>query len=146
MTKQTYRGKELDVLLAHYTEQAAGLRDVYNYEFKWFSGYLTLQLALAGWLTAHPINGQLQRIGIFCANIALLIVCTGMINGLRSRRREIRTTIRNINTALGFYEVGAYVQGIAISPEPPSARRFLWHMSGCLIGFAGSTITLFASL
>jgi hypothetical protein len=130
------------ILLTRYKEQAAHLRDLNQYDLRFFGGFLTIQLVMAGWFAAHPSN-IFVAIGIFVIDLALLAVCIKIMRANRRRRHEIRDTIININEAFGLYTPGIYLLDKPINPPPPKATPLIWLEVGCYVGVVGVAIALF---
>src|SRR5258708_24408070 len=99
MDKPVYEDNRCEILTTRYKEQAAHLRDLNQYDLRVFGGFLTIQLALASWLTIHAPDRWLARRAILAIDMALLTVCLMFIRANRRRRDEIRLTILNINAA-----------------------------------------------
>jgi uncharacterized membrane protein YfcA len=132
------------ILETRYKEQAAHLRDLNQYDFRVFGGFLTIQLALGSWFATHPPDSWLPRSGVLVIDLALLIVCAQLLRGNRRRRDEIRTTILRINEAFGLYTAGIYLSEKAINPPPPEPGGIIWFVIGCCVSFIGVALALFA--
>jgi hypothetical protein len=133
-----------NTLLARYTQQAEHLRHLDGWDLKVTSGFLTVQIILAGWLSLHTDHTLSQRFAISVIDLSLLIACLGSLLGSKRRRKEVRTTILNINDALGLYTAGRYLADRAINPEPPTVG-IRWYEFAAAVGFAGAVFILWAN-
>jgi hypothetical protein len=140
--KPLYQDRKCQILETRYKEQAAHLRDLNQYEFRFFGGFLTVQLVVASWFATHP-NNIFVAVGIFIIDLALLAVCIQILRATRRRRDEIRETVININEAFGLYTPGIYLPDRAINPSPPKSAGYIWLAVGCCVGVVGVAIALF---
>ena len=146
MDKPVYEDNRREILETRYKEQAAHIRDMNQYDLRVFGGFLTIQLVLASWIVAHPINSIYGTFSVLAIDSALLVVCLKFIAANRRRRDEIRTTILNINEAFGLYAKDIYLPGKAINPPAPPASRFIWFHVGCWVGFLGVVLALLGGI
>jgi hypothetical protein len=137
-----YQDMKCQILMTRYKEQAAHLRDLNQVDLRFFGGFLTIQLVMAGWFAAHPSSIFVAG-GVFVIDLALLVVCINIMRINRRRRHEIRDTIININVAFGLYTPGIYLLEKPINPDPPKAASLIWLELGGYFGFAGLVIALF---
>jgi len=98
MEKPLDQRRKCQILETRYKEQAANLRDLNQYDFRLFGGFLTVQLVVASWFAAHP-SSIFVVVGLFLIDLALLAVCIRIMWIHRQRRNEIRETIIRINEA-----------------------------------------------
>jgi hypothetical protein len=144
--KPVYEDNRCEILTTRYREHAAYLRDLNQYDLRVVGGFLTIQLALASWLTIQAPGGLIAKIALFVIDLALLAVCLQIIHANRRRRGEIRSTIVNLNEAFGLYEPGVYLSGKAIDMRPPHIARFIRFDVVCWVGVVGVALALFAGI
>lgn len=104
--EQAYKGHEFEALKMRYEDQVELLREITKLDLQIFSGYLTLQIALGGWLIAHPLQSLMMQIGMLLIDAALAAIAGYLHYSHFHRRREAVDTIKNLNRALGFTEQG----------------------------------------
>jgi hypothetical protein len=106
MEKLPVSDNRTDILLKRYEQHAEHLRALDLFDLRVTSGFLTLQILLAGWLYAHPAQPLSSKMAIILIDLVLFLGCIGGLRGSSARRREIRGTIWNVNEALGLYSAG----------------------------------------
>lgn len=144
-------GDRLDILKTRYSEQAANLRDLNQYDLKVVGGFITIQLALAAWFANNPLNDWVPKLAILALDFALLFVCIFVIDGSRQRRFTIGQTIRNINAALELTTPGFYLPNKPLNPpeDDPDSSRARWRGtvvfgSACSVSFIAFVFMVFA--
>ena len=145
MEKPLDQRRKCQILETRYKEQAANLRDLNQYDFRLFGGFLTVQLVVAGWFAAHP-SSIFVAVGLFLIDLALLAVCIRIMWIHRQRRNEIRETIIRINEAFELYTPDIYLRDKAINPPPKESAGFIWPAVACGVGVVGVAIALFVPL
>ena len=100
-----------DVLKLRFEDQVALLRKLTEVDLQVFGGYLTVSLAFGSWVSQNPIKDHLSILGLIIISLVLAISSTTLLLFNFKRRVEIVATIKNINTALGYDTVGAFVEG-----------------------------------
>ena len=92
-------------------------------DFKVFSGYLTLQVALCSFIIYKaPGMSFVAKIGFSLIDIVLAWACFKLLRNHWYRRKEIVETIKNCNEYLGYNEVGFYLKDKAINGK--TVNRF----------------------
>jgi len=76
---KAYVGNEFDALRIRYEDQLNHLRILTSYDFRIFSGFLTLQLIIAGWLAKSPITSVWSQLGICSINATLAVIAIGLL-------------------------------------------------------------------
>lgn len=142
MTK-VYVGYEFEALKIRYQDQLELLRTLTRYDFRIFSGFLTLQLILGGWLAKTPIPGTWAKIGLLVINASLALLACVLLYNQYKRRLEVITIVRNISEAFGFNEKGVYLSDKSIDVVGPIRPWFLWYILGIVIAFGGFCLILF---
>jgi hypothetical protein len=112
--------QKFESLKFHLEQQTQNLRNMTQIDLTIMSGYMTLQIALGGWLV-RPAQGIAApfgvRIGLSITDLALAIVATWLLLNSRLRRGEVIQTIHNLNEALGYDEVGFYLPDRKINAD-----------------------------
>jgi len=133
--------RNLDVLRLRYEDQAESLRDMLKLDVQLFIAYMTVQLALGGWIADKSPASGLVRIALGCADFAISwIVFTYFLNS-DARRDESTQVIRNINDALKFNAPGIYLADRTINPPP---IELPWLKKFRSVFLVGSLISLLA--
>lgn len=138
-----YRGHEFEALKVRYEDQLQLLRALTTYDFRIFGGFITIELILGGWFSAHPVLSLWGKIGIFMINAALALIACILLFFQFRRRQEVIATVRNISEAFGFTQSGIYLPDKAINVEGRTRPWFMWYMIGILIAVLGFCIILF---
>ena len=136
--------KKIEILLVRYQEHAAHIRHLDNFDVRIFGGFISIQLALAGWFATHSIDGVFAKFGLSLVNFSLLLACLMILRGSHKRRKEVVQVIWNISEALGLDRVGTYLPNKAINPQH-HVRQFWWYEIGTCFGFMGTMFVLWFS-
>jgi len=142
--KEFYLDKKTEVLLTRYQEHAAHIRHLDNFDVKISGGFISIQIAFAGWLAAHPVQGAVVKVGLTVVNVSLLLTFIVIIVGSRIRRKEIVKVILNISEALGLDRSGTYLPNKPINSayHPKPFGWYWWYAIGSSIGFVGTSLVL----
>ncbi|MFZ4701891.1 MAG: hypothetical protein ACOYMG_17735 [Candidatus Methylumidiphilus sp.] len=116
MTKP-YEGKEFEALKLRYDDHVALLRKLTDLDLQIFGGYLTLALGFGSWASQHPQRGPWVILGLLLIAFALSLATAALLHYNFRRRKEAVETLKNINMALGYEAVGAYIEGKKINAE-----------------------------
>ena len=138
-----YKGHEFEALKVRCEDQLQLLRTLTTYDFRIFSGFITLELLLGGWLSTHPVLSFWGRIGLLVINTALASIACILLYYQFLRRREVIATVRNISEAFGFTQSGTYLPDRAINVEGGIRPWCIWYIVGILIALLGFCIILF---
>jgi hypothetical protein len=110
-----------------------------------FTGYITIQLVLGGWLTQYPVGDPLLKLGLFFVDLTLAGVAGWLLYFDYIRRTEVVGTIKNLNDALGFTKPNIYLQDKAIN-APTIFRPWVYgYLVGVITGALGVSLIIFAS-
>ena len=74
-----YEGNEFEALKVRYEDQVKLLRFMTQIDLRIFSGYMTLQLALAAWLAANPPSGIFATIGILIVKVMVKLLLLRLV-------------------------------------------------------------------
>lgn len=140
-----YKGHEFDALKLQFETQTLLLRTLTDIDLRIFTGYITVQLLLGGWLSRYSPQNLWLKMGIFVIDLTLTGIAYWLLNNNYMRRKEAATTVGNLNEALGFMEPGIYIQGKAVN-APTSFRPWVYgYRIGLLAGVIGIMFILFPS-
>ncbi len=136
--------RSLEFLKLRYQDQVELLRFLTSLELKVIFGYFTVVTAVVAWLTTkapESFNGQI----VLSAVIGFSTICVVYyLYSQKKRRDEAVETIVNLNSAMGLYEVGKYLDNKAINP--PSKYRPLFPVYLiAIVGVCLSSIYLLLS-
>jgi hypothetical protein len=134
--------RDPDILITRFEQHAEQLRHLDIYDVKIAGGFLTVQLLLGSWFAANPIGGLETRLSLIVIDAAFFAVCWMIIRASRTRRREARTIMQNINVALGLDRVGTYLPDRSIYPSLDLPPRFYGYEVGLVVAFIGAAVIL----
>ena len=103
--------KRFDALKLRFDDQVSLLRKLTDVDLQVFGGYLTIFLAFGSWLSQHPTKELYAILGLTVISATLAVSTSFLLFFNFKRRVEIVGTIKNLNEALGFEEVGTYISG-----------------------------------
>ena len=140
-----YQGHEFEALKLRYEDQVELLRTMTTLDHQVFTGYMTIQLVLGGWLTQYPVGDTLLKLGLFFIDLTLSGVAGWFLYNNYRRRTEVVRTVKNLNDALGFTEPNIYLQDRAIN-APTIFRPWVYgYLVGVVTGALGVSLIIFAS-
>jgi hypothetical protein len=113
----------LETLRIRYEDQVELLRALTHIDLRIFSGYITIQLFLGSWIATHPIRTPWARLGLLGIDFALALVAAVLLYNQYLRRTEAVETVKRLNEALGYTELGVFLQDRRINPEPQETPR-----------------------
>jgi len=121
-----------------YVDHVELLRTMTKLDLEIFGGYMTIQLALGSFfLTKKAIFGWSTAFGMLILDAALAVIAWVLLRNNALRRKEAIVTLKNVMTAMGFYQEGAYLADKAIN-EPEKVRLWgPWYQIGVLVGYIG---------
>lgn len=138
-----FEGHEFDALKLRYEDQVELLRYLTQFDFRIFTAFFAVQLAMGGWLAAHPAPTQAVQCGLATIDVVLAALSVKLLHNQHCRRQEVQATIKNINTALGFNEIGIYLEGQALNPTYERRLWFKWYALGVVVATTGLLVILF---
>jgi hypothetical protein len=108
---------QIDVLKMKYNDHTADLRFRTELDFKILSGFVTVDLVLAAWLSQYALDSWIYRLGF-----AVLVLAIGGVSAMllirnTKRRSIVIRTLWRINTALELTKIGAYLEKHTINPK-----------------------------
>lgn len=130
-----YQGHEFEALKMRYEDQVELLRTMTKLDIQVFSGYVTIQLALAAWFGAHGLKSLPIKIGMFSLDLAFSGIAALFLWSHYQRRIEAIETVKHLVQALGFTEKDVYLKGSAINAPATKSRPFWQFFVGGIIVF-----------
>jgi len=139
--------EQIEILKEKYLDHAEDLRFRTNFDFKLLSGFVTLNLVLAAWLTKNPLSTLWFKIGfvIFASGICGVAI---MLFQRNYRRRKVVVEIMyNLNDALGFDKDGVFRDKGPINPKSnlKTTHWFPWYASAVLIFLLAQVFIIFGT-
>jgi hypothetical protein len=135
-----FEGHEFDALRLNFEHQVQNLRYITRLDLQVFGGYLTLQLALGGWLSQAKLPNPQAKVGMLLIDLALAVIAAKLLLNSSQRRKEVVATLRNLNE-----ERGAYLEDRAIN-APTKLRLWLpWYLAGIAVVFVGVCLVILAA-
>jgi hypothetical protein len=138
--------QRFEALKMRYEDQVKLLRFMTKLDAQIFGVYFTLQLAFGSFLVRlapPPYFGS--RIGIATIDFTLALIAFIFLHNNFRRRKEAGATLKNVMTAIGFYEAGIY-----LSTPLNAASKYRawgpWYVAGIVLAFAGVMLVLFTGL
>lgn len=127
--------QRFDALKLRYSDQTELNRFLTSFDFKVFSGFISLQLVIAGWYVTQyeKFNSLSDKtsfgidIGLLTLDTILLLVALILLESNLARRISVVGTIKNINEALGFTKCGTYLADRAINAPHTFAPWARWY-------------------
>ncbi len=133
--------QDFEILKLRYTDQVELTRYMSSLELKVLFGYFASIGALVAWLTTK-VQDKVSSLGFLVAVVVIATSCVVLyLASMKRRRNEAVETIRNLNEALGYTEVGRFVDGKAINAKHPShivysSTFYVYIVSVVLVGMA----------
>ncbi len=121
------------------------LRTLVQKDLTLFSGYITLQLILAGWIASNPLPGTWLKVGIFLIDLTLAIIVAMLMYKNDIRRAISVEDLANFSDALGFSVKGAYLEGMALQSRPKKRSSFWWYIGAIAVTVISVAIVIFAA-
>ena len=135
---------EINILTAKYLDICEDLRFRKTYDFKVMSGFITLNLVLAAWLTNNPLQGIYLKVGFAIFMFGLSAIACALFYENYRRRNVVVATLKNINTALEFNKAGAYGLSEPINTtENVHIRWIKWYCLTVLFFFCATMFIVF---
>ena len=140
-----YKGHEFEALRLRYEDQVELLRALTNLDMKIFTGFITVQLVLGGWISAYPISDVFVQTGLFLIDIVFAFLAGRLLYNQFKRRKEVINTVKNLNEALGFNKSGTYLPDRAINATSSTRPWFWWYIIGICVATFGLSLILFGA-
>ena len=138
-----YKGHEFESLKLRYEDQVVLLRALTALDIKIFTGFITIQFILGGWISTQPIDSLSIKVGLLLIDIVLAGIAGKLLYNQYIRRKEAIETVKNLNEALGYTQKGIYLNNKAINPEGRTRPWIEWYIIGIVVGVIGFVLILF---
>jgi hypothetical protein len=135
--------QRFEALKMRYEDQVKLLRFMTQLDAQVFGVYFTLQLALGSFLARPALPPHLGvKIGLATIDFTVALIAFIFLHNNFHRRKEIGAALKNVMTALGFYEPGVF---LSTPLNAPSKYRAWgpWYVVGVALAFAGVMLVLF---
>lgn len=142
-----YQNHEFEALRCRFEDQTELLYRLTLIDLRIFSGYITLQLALAAWISIHrsEIEIPTMRAGLLVIDLALAVVAAALLYNNYKRRKEVTGTVKNCNEALGYNDSGVYLDERPLN-APTKFRPWAgWYYLGIIVSVVGVAMVLFGT-
>lgn len=114
-------------------------------DFKVFSGYLTLQVALCSFIIYKaPEMAMWTKIGFTLIDFVLSLVAAMMLYSHYCRRAEVVETIKNCNEFLKYNEKGFYLEDKAINGKTKNRFWFPIYFIAVIFAYIAFVVILFS--
>jgi hypothetical protein len=134
---------KLQCLTAMFANQVEYLRFLGNIDLRIFTGYIMLQLILAGWLSKFASAISAAKFGILLIDLSLSVVGAFLLVMNNKRRSEALKTFKNVIDAMGFLEPGEYIDKKPLFAGKRAPSSLPWYLTSIVISTIGVSIVLF---
>ena len=140
------KAEQLKILKAKYLDHAEDLRFRTNYDFKVISGFVTVNLAVAAWITKFRLESAPHKIGFTALVVALAGVTIVLLQRNFRRRRIVVQIIQNINDAFRFDEKGVYRECGPINPPENQITTYWlpWYVCTIILFLLAQLFIIYA--
>jgi hypothetical protein len=136
---------KLERLKLAFENQTSYLALFTTVDFKLFVGYITLQLAFAGWMVTSTLGKTFNSIhcGLLLVDFAIAVAAWGLLNKNHSRRDDEIGKLRNICEALGYHKPGEFLSnGEPLFKRTISRPSLKWYRFVIVTIWVGVTLVL----
>ena len=129
----------LEILRMGYQNQLEYLRMMSDLDLKLFTGYITLQIVLGGWLAKSPVEGLSIKVGLMVIDLAMAFIGIVAFRVNQERRAEAARVLGNLADALGFTVPGVFLPDRPIQesvPIRPWTRMYYFTVAVGVVGIA----------
>lgn len=132
-----------ECLTAGFNNQVEYLRFLGNVDLRIFTGYITLQLILAGWLSKLASIAFVAKLGFLLVDLSLSVVAAFLLVMNDKRRSAAHATFFNILDAMGFRDPGAYLPEKTLFAGMRVTSSLPWYLASIGISTIGVSLVLF---
>lgn len=136
--------QKVEAIKYRHQDQSNLLQKMTDVDLKVFISFLTLQLALGGFITQLNLAAE-SKYGLFILDISLFLVCTILLFNNYKRRKETVGTLKNCNKALGYDTDSAYIEGEKINSPTIFRPWFWWYIIAMILSVIGILVVLSAN-
>jgi hypothetical protein len=134
---------KLQSIMAGFNNQVEYLRVLGNIDLRIFTGYITLQLILAGWLSKLQSATYVAKLGFLLIDLSLSVVAAFLLVMNDKRRSAALKTFINIIDAMGFNEPGEYLPEKPLFAGKRAPSSLPWYLVSIVISTIGVSLVLF---
>lgn len=129
--------EQMDLLKEKYLDHAEDLRFRTGFDFKLLSGFITLNLVLAAWLSKYPLSTGWYKAGFVIFVGGLCFVAILLFHRNNRRRKVVVEIMHNLNDAFGFDKDGVYRDNGPINPKSnlKTTYWFRWYICVVILFF-----------
>jgi hypothetical protein len=139
-----YKGKEFEAIELEFKDNTERLYRMTMIDLRIFSGFITLQLLLGGWMAKDGADiGPALRVAFAAIDISLAYVAIALLRNNSLRRKETSEIVQNCARALGFCETGIYLKDRALNPKLTLRIWKNYYYYGILVALVGFLFVLF---
>lgn len=138
--------QKFEAIKYRHEDQSRLLQKISDVDLKLFTGIVTIQLILGGFISndISKFENIIIKIGLLSIDLAICIICGSLLYKNYKRREEAVRTLKNCNQALGFNEKEYYISG-AINAQGENIN-WLWHyILAVCVSFIGIGLLLFSN-
>ena len=135
--------EKMEIIKYRHEDQSALLQAMTNIDIRIFSGFLTLQLLLGGFIVQADNLSFINKLGLLLIDTSIAMVITSLLYRNNQRRKEVVETISNCNTALKLNEVGFYFLDEKINADTKFRPWYPLYFIAVVISLIGVGIILF---
>ena len=145
--KESKKMNKLERLKVAFETQTRYLALFTTVDFKLFIGYITLQLALAGWMVNGVLGKEIIPIaGLLLVDTAIAIAAWALLWKNHTRRVQEIAKLNNICEAMGYYEENEFdnlPENSSLFGEKGKSRSALgWYVFVIVLMWIGVTAVL----
>jgi hypothetical protein len=136
---------KLERLKIAFDSQTEYLARLTNVDFKLFIGYVTLQLAFAGWMRSGLQGNTLSfiHVGLLLVDITIAVTTLVLLHKNHDRRNEEIEKLHNICEALGYCNPGEFLPDKALfGPKTRSRPSLNWYFFAIFAIWLGVSLVL----
>ena len=135
--------QKFEALMARYRDQVELMRALTKIDLQVFSGFITLQIVVVGWLLEHPIEECVLKSGSAIIDLTLTLVAVVLLTNNYFRRKETKRTLDNVMTALRFDEPDFYSLGQPLNPKYTFRPWLPFYLTAVIATFVVVLLALF---
>lgn len=128
--------QKFEAVKYRHEDQSKLLQKMTDVDLKVFISFMTLQLALGGFITQIDLSVG-SKIGLFILDFSFSLVCSILLWNNYKRRKEVAGTIKSCNKALGYDLDGFYINDEKINSPTKFRPWFWWYIIGMLLSLIG---------
>jgi hypothetical protein len=136
--------QRFEALRIRFEDQARLLTTMTDLDLRIFGGYISIQLALGGWLGQQESTKIWAAIGIAIIDLAMAAIAGVMLRHNAVYRTEVVTNIKNAMDAFEFTRSGAYLHDRPLNSMGPTRRWAPLFYVGILAGYIGLLLVIFS--